>query len=93
MNNQKNKTTDKLFKGRYCIAFYDDQGEELVHVFNNLKEIILFRGEPITPKNYNFMKIGLYKALKREHHTTRMLGGKLMQVYLIDINEDEDETN
>ncbi len=93
MNNQKNQITDKPFKGRYCIAFYDEHGEELVHVFNNLKEIIIFRGEPITPKAYNFMKIGLYKALKREHHTTRMLGGKLMQVYLIDINEDEDETN
>lgn len=93
MNNQKNQISDKLFKGRYCIAFYDEQGEELLHVFNNLKEIIVFRGEDITPKAYNFMKIGLYKALKREHHTTRMLCGKLMQVYLIDINEDEDETN
>lgn len=93
MNNEKIKQDDKLFKGRYCIAFYDVKTEDLLHVFNNLKEIIKYNGEEITPKAYNFMKIGLYKALKREHHTTRMLGGVLMQVYLIDINEDEDETN
>lgn len=93
MTNHEEETNIKLFKGRYCIAFYDINTEQLLYIFNNLKEIIIFKGEDITPKTYNFVKIGLYKALKRPHHTTRMLGGVLMQVYLIDIIEDENETN
>jgi hypothetical protein len=48
-----------------------------------------YRNEEITQKNYSFLKIHLYKALKRENHSTRMLDGTPMRVYLIDMEDEE----
>ena len=87
--NQKN-SGNKLFKGRYLIAFYGVDDETPVCVFNNLREVMEYRHEEINQRNYTFLKIHLYKALKRESHSTRMLDGTPMRVYLIDDLEDEE---
>lgn len=82
----------KYFKGRYCIVFYDSQDEWCEAIFNNIKEICHYKKLGFNSKNYNLVKVELYRALKREDHSTRMLNGKLMHVYLIDtIDEEEDE--
>lgn len=82
----------KYFKGRYCIGFYDSTDETCVALFNNIWDICHYKKlEPI-PKNYNLVKVELYRAQKRSDYSTRMLDGSLMHVYLIDIiSEDEDE--
>lgn len=90
MNKQKNLSDSQLFKGRYIITFYD-LDDNIVAVFNNIKEIAKYRGEEITQESYTQLKCYLYRALKRENHITRMLDGNLMQVYLIDALDDEEE--
>lgn len=82
--------SDKLFKGKYLIAFYGADDETPIVVFNNIKEIMEYRGEEINQRNYTFLKVHLYKALKRESHSTRMLDGTPMRVYLIDMEDEED---
>ena len=81
---------NNLFKGRYLIAFYGVDDETPICVFNNIREIMNYRGEEVNQRNYTFLKIHLYKALKRENHSTRMLDGSPMRVYLIDDLEDEE---
>ena len=87
MNKQQN--SDKLFKGRYLIAFYGYDDETPIVVFNNIKEIMEYRKEEVSQRNYTFLKVHLYKALKRENHVTRMLDGSPMRVYLIDMEDEE----
>lgn len=82
----------KYFKGRYCIVYYDKTDENCVAMFNNIWEICKYKKLEMIPKNYTITKVELYRALKRPGQITRMLNGKLMHVYLIDIiSEDEDE--
>ena len=80
----------KYFKGHYCIVFYDTD-ERFVSLFNNIWEICNYKQMESIPKNYTLVKVELYRALKRPEQTTRMLNGELMHVYLIDINDDDDE--
>ena len=84
--------SEKLFKGRYCIAFYDETDESCIAVFDNIWGICKYKKLATTPKNYNLLKVELYRASKREDASTRMLTGQLMHVYFIDIiSEEEDE--
>ena len=92
MNKQNsNSVNSNLFKGKYLIAFYKEDDETIVAVFDNLKEIIAYRGEEVTYESYATLKCHLYKALKRENHYTRMLDGSPMHVYLEDPQFDEDD--
>lgn len=77
-----------FYKGQYCLAFYNDK-DEIIHVFDNIREIVDFLELPITRANTQYIKLLLYRALRRQSHITHILGSK-MKVYMIDINENED---
>ena len=80
----------KYFKGKYIIVFFDWTDEWIEAMFNNIKEICEYKKLDINPKSYNLVKIELYRALKRPNQTTRMLNGKLMHVYLIDMTDENE---
>lgn len=88
-NNQT--ATETFFKGKYMIVFYDENDEDIVISFNNIKEICKYRKLDVCQKNLTLISVEVYRALKREDHYTRILNGKLMHVYLIDTREIEEE--
>ena len=87
------KGPQSKYKGHCIIAFYDKTGEHYLHSFDNVRDILKFRKMPITRTDVNMMNVELYRALKRKGHTTNMLTGKQMSVWIIDEDDDEDETN
>ena len=87
---ESRKGPQSKYKGHCIIAFYDKTGENYLYCFNNVREILEFRGMPITRTNVNMINVILYRALKREGHITKMLTGKPMSVWIID-DDDEDE--
>ena len=78
----------RYYKGKYSLAFYS-MDDELIEIFDNIKEIVTFLNKPINRYNTQYVKLLLYRALKRESHITYLLGEK-MKVYMIDLNENED---
>jgi len=78
-----------LYKGRYSLAFYN-MNDEIVKVFDNIREIVAYLEKPCTRANTQYIKLLLYRALKRESHITYLLGSK-MRVYMIDLNEEDDK--
>ena len=87
------KGPQSKYKGHCIIAFYDKTGEHYLHCFDNVRDILKFRKMPITRTNVNMMNVELYRALKRKGHTTNMLTGKQMSVWIIDEDDNEDDTN
>lgn len=85
------KGPQSKYKGHCIIAFYDKTGENYLYCFNNVREILKFRGMPITRTNVNMINVILYRALKREGHTTNMLTGKPMSVWIIDDDDDDED--
>ena len=83
-------TTETFFKGKYMIVFYDENDEDLIISFNNIKEICKHRKLEVCQKNLTLISVELYRALRREDHITRFLDGRLMHVYLIDTREIEE---
>lgn len=71
-----------LYKGKYFLAFYDMDDETLLHIFDNVHEILRFIKRPITYQNVNEMNVQLYRAFKRNEHCTSILGYKT-RVYMI----------
>jgi len=85
-----NKNT--YYKKKYFISFYDESDENFVVSFDNLKQLCAYKGKELTSQNLILISVELYRALKRPDHTTRMLDGSLMHVYLIDVeNKENDE--
>lgn len=78
------------YKGRYFIAFYDKTGENLLHMFDNAREILKFQGKPLTRQNVNHVNVRLYRALKTDTHFVTFLTGEVMRVYIFDENEEEE---
>lgn len=90
---QRNYTMDEkynknvYYKKKYFISFYDETDENFVVSFDNLKQLCVYKGKELTSQNLILISVELYRALKRPDHSTRMLDGNLMHVYLIDIEE------
>ena len=78
------------YKGRYIIAFYDCDDETPLYTFDNIKEVCEFKKLEINIDSYNNIRIELYRALNKRNHSTRMLNGKPMFVYLIDMYEEDE---
>jgi len=90
--NKKN-TLDggNYYKGRYAIAFYAADDETFVDIFDNVVEICEYKKKKnITFNDINLIRVDIRRALDREDHSTRMLNGELMHVYLIDMLEDDE---
>lgn len=81
--------SEKLYKGRYLIAFYDEKDEELLHLFDNVKDILAFQKKKITKDNLQKVYLNVYRGLKQENHLCEFLTGKSMHIYLIDNKEEE----
>ena len=81
------------YKGKYFLAFYDKNDEDLLYMFKNAEEILHFKKEKITYSNKNRTNVELYRALKRQGNFTRMLDGTLMRVYIIDVEDLEEDLN
>ena len=72
-----------LYKGKYFLVFYDKTDEELLYIFENVREILKFMGKKITRQNVNIINVELYRALRSEEHFCRFLTGEVLRVYMI----------
>lgn len=79
-----------LYKGKYFIVFYDKDDENLLYMFDNAREILKFQGKEITRNNVCLVNVCIYRALKTETHLTRFLTGEMMRVYIIDLEEENE---
>ena len=78
----------KLYKNRYCLAFYDKTGEYLLQLFDNVAEILSFQKKELSRYNKQMIMLYLYRALKSKEHFCTFLTGEVMRVYLIDMAEE-----
>lgn len=78
----------EYYRGKFFIAFYDKTDEVLLHMFNNVREILTFQGKEITRTNVNLINVELVRALKRDSRNCRFLTGEYMKVYLITTDEE-----
>ena len=72
-----------LYKGNYFLVFYDKTDEELLYLFENVREILKFMGKEITRQNINLINVELYRALRSTEHFCRFLTGEVLRVYMI----------
>lgn len=86
----KRKGSHSMYKGRYFIVFYDKTGENLLYMFDNVREILKFQGKPLTRQNINYVNVRLYRALKTDTHFVTFLTDEVMRVYIFDENEEEE---
>ncbi len=91
MMNNTEEAKERFFKGKYIFAFYDETDENYIISFDNIKQICKYRKLELTQSNLTLISVEIYRALRREDHSTRILDGKLMHVYLVDIKEIENE--
>lgn len=81
----------RLYKDRYFLVFYDKHDEELLYLFDNVRQILKFMGKEITRQNVNVVNNELYRAFRRNGNYTRFLTGETMRVYMIADVDSNDE--
>ena len=72
-----------LYKGKYFLVFYDKTDEELVYLFDNVRDILKFMGREMTRQNINAINVELYRALRSTEHFCRFLTDEVLRVYMI----------
>ena len=83
--------THHFYKGKYFIVFYDDDDETFRYMFNNVREILKFKNKKFSTENARLVNVELYRALKSETHFTRLLNGELMRVYIVNMEDEDNE--
>lgn len=83
-------STHAFYKGKYFICFYD-MNDSFRFMFNNVREILKFKSKECSPKNIRIINVELYRALKSESHITKLLTGELMRVYIINMEDEDNE--
>lgn len=73
----------QYYKGEFFIVFYDKTDENLMYIFDNVREILKFMNKPCTKTNVNLINNELYRALKTDTHFTRFLTSEVLRVYII----------
>lgn len=89
---ERNYKRWNYYKGKYFIVFYDQDGENFINMFNNIREILEYRGEKLTRQNLMRINVELYRSLKSKNHYTRMLSknnSELQTVFIVDINDED----
>lgn len=76
-----------LYKEKYFIVFYSLDDEELLYMFDNVREICKFQGKELTRTNINLINVEIYRGLKRKTRLVRFLTGKPMKIYIYDTEE------
>ena len=82
-NCEQKLNVNSLYKGKYFLVFYDKTDEELMYLFENVREILKFMGKKITRQNVNIINVELYRALRSAEHFCRFLTGEVLRVYMI----------
>lgn len=78
------------YRGKYIIVFYEDDDETLVEVFDNIRAILRYKGNPRPSfQDVKTMQCDIQRALKKPDHRTSCLNGKQMRVYIVDMIEEE----
>lgn len=83
----------RYYRGKFFIVFYENDDETFFRCFDNVREILKYQREEmkkdieINQKTVRTLNIALYHALRREDHTTHMLGGT-KRVYIVDTTEE-----
>lgn len=85
----ENKHKHRYYRGKYLIVFYNSDNDSLLYEFDNVIEILDYKGLEHTPQNIKTMQCNLMRALKWRNHRTHCLNGKLMYVYLVDMIEED----
>ncbi len=80
---------NEIWKSDHVVIFYDYVNDYCVAMFENIKEIILYKGLEYNKTNYDLVLNELYRALKRPTHYTEMFC-RPMTVYLIDTTIEEE---
>ena len=85
--------TEKLryFNSRYFIVFYTENDEDYIASFDNISDICRYKQLEVNIANTQAIKNLLWVALQKKDHRTRMLDGRLMHVYLVDIYDNDEE--
>ena len=91
MKPNKTSIENPFYKGKYFIVFYAEDNDTFVEYFDSIREICNYKKLEMTLQNLNVIQVELYRALRRDDHSTTMLNGKKMYVYLIDVEDDEDD--
>lgn len=76
-----------LYKGCYFLVFYDKNDENLMYMFDNVRDILKFMGRKVDRQNINLINVELYRALSSKEHFCRFLTGELLRVYMISNDE------
>ncbi len=82
------KSSRDFYKGKYFIAFYDKNDEQILYTFDNVREILNFQKKDVNDYNWRLVNIELYRALKSDEHFVTFLTGEAMRVYIIDKEEE-----
>lgn len=85
------ENAEKLYKGKYILAFYEKDDDTLAFIVNNLRDVCKKLGWEVNRKNMNYIQVDIYRSLRRQNHQTNLFRGKCYKVYIIDITEDEQD--
>ena len=84
--------SEKLYKGKFIIAFYEKDDETLFNVFSNTREITIAAGLEPTRENVIWISHKLVRAFRKKTHYIDIFG-RLMKAYDIpyvdDIKDDD----
>jgi hypothetical protein len=79
----------RILRGKDCfLAYYEPDDDTFAVGFEDIKEIMRYRGLEETKSNYDLIAIEVYRALKRKDGYTEMLG-RPMHLHLIDCGDNE----
>ena len=76
-----------LYKEKYFIVFYSLDDEELLYMFDNVREICKFQGKELTRTNINLINVEIYRGLKRKTRLVRFLTVEPMKIYIFETEE------
>lgn len=81
--------SDKLYKNRFLITFYEKDDDTLYNVYSNTREVTMDAGLPLTRENVIWISHKITRALRKKTHYTNIFG-RLMKVYLVDVIDEQD---
>ena len=82
--------SEKLYKDKYILAFYEKDDDTLKYIFNNIKEVCEKLNLEVNKRNMNKIQVDIYRSIRRPNHQTNFFRGQCLKVYIVDIT-DEDE--
>lgn len=83
----------KYYKDKYFLVFYDKADEELLYLFDNVNQLCDHLKLERTRRNVNNLNVRLFHALRSETHFFRMSAHETCRVYMISVDDEEDDEN